>query len=73
MAEPDTSSSSENFRNLPIMSLRSKIVEKIMENRVTLIVGETGCGMKTSNEFTLIAVFMKLWDRAMVDSVRHDF
>lgn len=26
------------------MSLRSKIVEKIMENRVTLIVGETGCG-----------------------------
>ncbi|PWA77479.1 zinc finger CCCH domain-containing protein 4 [Artemisia annua] len=44
MAEPDTSSSSENFRNLPIMSLRSKIVEKIMENRVTLIVGETGCG-----------------------------
>ncbi|GJT59842.1 DExH-box ATP-dependent RNA helicase DExH8 isoform X1 [Tanacetum coccineum] len=51
MAEPDTSSpkstsassSTENFRNLPIMSLRSKIVEKIMENRVTLIVGETGC------------------------------
>ncbi|KAM0015378.1 putative RNA helicase transcription factor C3H family [Helianthus debilis subsp. tardiflorus] len=35
---------SENFKNLPIMSLRSKIVEKIMENRVTLIVGETGCG-----------------------------
>ncbi|KAD3068668.1 hypothetical protein R6Q59_017306 [Mikania micrantha] len=44
---PSSSSSpspSENFRNLPIMSLRSKIVEKIMENRVTLIVGETGCG-----------------------------
>ncbi|KAL4572119.1 hypothetical protein LXL04_018888 [Taraxacum kok-saghyz] len=39
-----SSSSSDNFRNLPIMSLRSKIVEKIMENRVTLIVGETGCG-----------------------------
>ncbi|KAI7751903.1 hypothetical protein M8C21_002630 [Ambrosia artemisiifolia] len=46
MAEPLTSSalSSESFKNLPIMSLRSKIVEKIMENRVTLIVGETGCG-----------------------------
>ncbi|KAJ0589881.1 putative RNA helicase transcription factor C3H family [Helianthus annuus] len=46
MEVPSTtsSSSSENFRNLPIMSLRSKIVEKIMENRVTLIVGETGCG-----------------------------
>ncbi|CAI9300282.1 unnamed protein product [Lactuca saligna] len=39
-----SSSSMENFSNLPIMSLRSKIVEKIMENRVTLIVGETGCG-----------------------------
>ncbi|KAJ1402353.1 Zinc finger, CCCH-type [Sesbania bispinosa] len=26
------------------MSLRKKIVEKIQENRVTLIVGETGCG-----------------------------
>ncbi|XP_071718956.1 DExH-box ATP-dependent RNA helicase DExH8-like [Rutidosis leptorrhynchoides] len=47
MAVPSSSSSSsssENFKNLPIMSLRSKIVEKIMENRVTLIVGETGCG-----------------------------
>ncbi|XP_024967059.1 DExH-box ATP-dependent RNA helicase DExH8 isoform X2 [Cynara cardunculus var. scolymus] len=41
---PSSSPSSENFRDLPIMSLRSKIVEKIMENRVTLIVGETGCG-----------------------------
>ncbi|KAK1293103.1 Zinc finger CCCH domain-containing protein 31 [Acorus calamus] len=29
---------------LPVMALRDKIVEKIMENRVTLIVGETGCG-----------------------------
>ncbi|KAI3693525.1 hypothetical protein L1987_76469 [Smallanthus sonchifolius] len=38
------SSPSDNFKNLPIMSLRGKIVEKIMENRVTLIVGETGCG-----------------------------
>lgn len=26
------------------MSLREKIVEKVIENRVTLIVGETGCG-----------------------------
>ncbi|KAJ6808669.1 zinc finger CCCH domain-containing protein 4 [Iris pallida] len=29
---------------LPVMALREKIVEKIQENRVTLIVGETGCG-----------------------------
>ncbi|XP_071699588.1 DExH-box ATP-dependent RNA helicase DExH8-like [Rutidosis leptorrhynchoides] len=42
-----SSSPSENFKNLPIMSLRSKIVEKIMENRVTLIVGETGCGKRS--------------------------
>nr|XP_043621853.1 DExH-box ATP-dependent RNA helicase DExH8 [Erigeron canadensis] len=42
---PSSSQSpSENFSHLPIMSLRNKIVEKIMENRVTLIVGETGCG-----------------------------
>ncbi|XP_074268382.1 DExH-box ATP-dependent RNA helicase DExH8-like [Silene latifolia] len=33
-----------NFASLPIMAMREKIVEKIMENRVTLIVGETGCG-----------------------------
>ncbi|XP_076888613.1 DExH-box ATP-dependent RNA helicase DExH8-like [Bidens hawaiensis] len=39
-----SSPSSDNFSNLPITSLRSKIVEKIMESRVTLIVGETGCG-----------------------------
>ncbi|OAY61817.1 DExH-box ATP-dependent RNA helicase DExH8 [Manihot esculenta] len=32
------------FSSLPVMSLRKKIVEKIRENRVTLIVGETGCG-----------------------------
>ncbi|WOG83786.1 hypothetical protein DCAR_0102964 [Daucus carota subsp. sativus] len=32
------------FKRLPIHSLKSKIVEKILENRVTLIIGETGCG-----------------------------
>ncbi|KAA8543097.1 hypothetical protein F0562_021408 [Nyssa sinensis] len=37
-------SSSTNFPALPIMALRDKIVGKIQENRVTLIVGETGCG-----------------------------
>ncbi|XP_041017233.1 DExH-box ATP-dependent RNA helicase DExH8 [Juglans microcarpa x Juglans regia] len=36
--------SSSKFSSLPVMSLRGKIVEKIIENRVTLIVGETGCG-----------------------------
>ncbi|KAJ9547681.1 hypothetical protein OSB04_020224 [Centaurea solstitialis] len=43
-ATSSSPSSSDNFSNLPIMALRSKIVDKIMENRVTLIVGETGCG-----------------------------
>lgn len=38
------SATSSNFSGLPIMSLREKIVDKVMENRVTLIVGETGCG-----------------------------
>ncbi|XP_065861357.1 DExH-box ATP-dependent RNA helicase DExH8 [Euphorbia lathyris] len=32
------------FSSLPVMSLRHRIVDKILENRVTLIVGETGCG-----------------------------
>lgn len=32
------------FASLPIMAMKDRIVDKIMENRVTLIVGETGCG-----------------------------
>ncbi|CAI0469713.1 unnamed protein product [Linum tenue] len=32
------------FAVLPVASLKNRIVEKIRENRVTLIVGETGCG-----------------------------
>ncbi|KAK6940982.1 Helicase, C-terminal, partial [Dillenia turbinata] len=39
-----SSASSSKLSSLPVMSLRRKIVEKIRENRVTLIVGETGCG-----------------------------
>ncbi|KAM7527062.1 hypothetical protein LguiB_030472 [Lonicera macranthoides] len=42
-SSPFTSSSSK-FMDLPVMSLRAKIIDKIQENRVTLIVGETGCG-----------------------------
>ncbi|KAI8574747.1 hypothetical protein RHMOL_Rhmol01G0378000 [Rhododendron molle] len=37
-------SSSWKFPDLPVAALRDKIVEKIQENRVTLIVGEAGCG-----------------------------
>ncbi|XP_022155283.1 DExH-box ATP-dependent RNA helicase DExH8 isoform X2 [Momordica charantia] len=48
MASPSPSSSSSsppfNFSALPVMSLKERIVEKIRQNRVTLIVGETGCG-----------------------------
>ncbi|XP_021775397.1 DExH-box ATP-dependent RNA helicase DExH8-like [Chenopodium quinoa] len=36
--------SAEKFASLPITAMKDKIVDKIMENRVTLIVGETGCG-----------------------------
>ncbi|KAL5791828.1 hypothetical protein ACOSP7_000422 [Xanthoceras sorbifolium] len=35
---------SSEFSSLPVMPLREKIVDKILQNRVTLIVGETGCG-----------------------------
>ncbi|PIA44388.1 hypothetical protein AQUCO_01700172v1 [Aquilegia coerulea] len=38
------STPSPDFSSLPVMALRSKIVEKILDNRVTLIIGETGCG-----------------------------
>ncbi|CAH9081302.1 unnamed protein product [Cuscuta europaea] len=38
------SPSSSTFPTLPITAMRDKIVGKIMENRVTLIVGDTGCG-----------------------------
>ncbi|XP_027366961.1 DExH-box ATP-dependent RNA helicase DExH8 [Abrus precatorius] len=45
---PHTSYSSplsqSSFSHLPVMSLRKKIIEKIQDNRVTLIVGEAGCG-----------------------------
>lgn len=41
---PPSHSSPEKFSNPPIMALKHKIVDKIQENRVTLIVGETGCG-----------------------------
>ncbi|XP_015892017.2 DExH-box ATP-dependent RNA helicase DExH8 [Ziziphus jujuba] len=49
MASSSTSSSdSTSFpfspSNLPVTPMRSKIVEKITENRVTLIVGDAGCG-----------------------------
>ncbi|KAF5190731.1 Atp-dependent rna helicase protein [Thalictrum thalictroides] len=40
----DSTTPSPDFSSLPVMALRSKIVEKILENRVTLIIGETGCG-----------------------------
>ncbi|XP_042061602.1 DExH-box ATP-dependent RNA helicase DExH8-like isoform X3 [Salvia splendens] len=45
MASPPTPSSPQSsFSELPVAAMRNKIVEKILENRVTFIVGETGCG-----------------------------
>lgn len=48
---PPTPSSSSSlpeppsiFSELPVTAMRGKIVEKILENRVTVIVGETGSG-----------------------------
>ncbi|CAA0377546.1 unnamed protein product [Arabidopsis thaliana] len=35
---------SSNFASLPIMAMKRRIIDKILENRVTLIVGEPGCG-----------------------------
>ncbi|KAF3557512.1 hypothetical protein F2Q69_00010241 [Brassica cretica] len=35
---------SSNFASLPVAAMKRRIVEKILENRVTLIVGEPGCG-----------------------------
>lgn len=32
------------FSELPVVAMRDRIVEKILENRVTVILGETGCG-----------------------------
>ncbi|MCI31993.1 zinc finger CCCH domain-containing protein 31-like, partial [Trifolium medium] len=54
MASPPSSPSSpppsptpsllqSSFSHLPVMSMRKKIVDKIQQNRVTLIIGETGC------------------------------
>lgn len=63
---PSSSSCSEfpeppasDFSALPVTALRSKIVEKILENRVTLIIGETGCG----NSFGIAFFFFMLTNR----------
>ncbi|KAL1542640.1 RNA helicase [Salvia divinorum] len=48
MASPPTTSSlsapQSSFSELPVAAMRNKIVEKVLANRVTFIVGETGCG-----------------------------
>ncbi|PHT57554.1 hypothetical protein T459_35475 [Capsicum annuum] len=49
-----SSSEISGFGVLPVAALKSKIVEKIQENRVTLLVGEIGCG--TSLFLNLIIV-----------------
>ncbi|WJX19938.1 RNA helicase [Trifolium repens] len=41
---PTPSLLQSSFSHLPVMSMRKKIVDKIQQNRVTLIIGETGCG-----------------------------
>ncbi|KAL5713084.1 RNA helicase [Ranunculus cassubicifolius] len=43
-SDESTPPPSPNFSSLPVMALKDKIVSKILENRVTLIIGETGCG-----------------------------
>lgn len=56
---PELSSSSE-FPVLPVAALKSKIVEKIQENRVTLIIGETGCGTISLAQSQLVYPFFGL-------------
>ncbi|KAL0435890.1 UNVERIFIED_CONTAM: DExH-box ATP-dependent RNA helicase DExH8 [Sesamum radiatum] len=41
---PPFAETSLKFSDLPVVTMRHKIIEKILENRVTLIIGETGCG-----------------------------
>ncbi|KAK4407009.1 DExH-box ATP-dependent RNA helicase DExH8 [Sesamum angolense] len=41
---PPFAETSSKFSDLPVVAMRNKIIEKILENRVTLIIGETGCG-----------------------------
>lgn len=57
--------SASQFAHLPIMAMKEKIVDKIMENRVTLIVGETGCGiistLFSSSEFSIYTLLMTVY------------
>ncbi|KAJ4828991.1 hypothetical protein Tsubulata_031721 [Turnera subulata] len=45
--------------SLPVMSMKERIVEKILENRVTLIVGETGSGKSSQVPQFLLEANMK--------------
>lgn len=41
----DARSSFPARHTLPVFALRARIVDKIRENRVTLVIGDTGCGI----------------------------
>ena len=68
-SSPSSSSSSEsfplpssNFASLPVAAMKRRIVEKILENRVTLIVGEPGCGTYAlSRRRWVFLFFVRRW------------
>ncbi|XP_030481489.2 DExH-box ATP-dependent RNA helicase DExH8 [Cannabis sativa] len=54
-----SSSIPHHFSSLPVMAYREKIIEKVTENRVTLIVGDTGCGKSSQVPQFLVDANMK--------------
>ncbi|KAL0371451.1 UNVERIFIED_CONTAM: DExH-box ATP-dependent RNA helicase DExH8 [Sesamum angustifolium] len=55
---PPFAETSSKFSDLPVVAMRNKIIEKILENRVTLIIGETGC-VGTVQENAVRLIFRK--------------
>lgn len=54
----DARSSFPARHTLPVFALRARIVDKIRENRVTLVIGDTGCGIAFFYLFCLLACFL---------------
>ncbi|PHT44369.1 hypothetical protein CQW23_13527 [Capsicum baccatum] len=65
------SSEISGFGVLPLAALKNKIVEKIQENRVTLLVGEIGCVNDDYGEDDSPTTMMMIKSETMTSSLKN--